>query len=269
MPPPDSHKTLTRASEGNPQAVDRAGRRVSAALGVRAAGQSGDSRRVKTASMSWCGSGLAEVGLKPSPEADRRTLIRRLVLRPDRAAADAGGSGRVRAATRHPTRTKSWSTGCSQNPHYGERMAIGWLDVVRFADTIGYHSDNPRNVWPYRDWVIRSFNENKPFDRFTIEQIAGDLLPDATQRDARRLGLQSPAADDRGRWRTAQGLRGADADRSRACHRHGVARADDGLRPVPRSQVRSVHDARLLLAGRVLRRHREPIHRPPRETACR
>jgi hypothetical protein len=60
-------------------------------------------------------------------------------------------------------------------------MAIGWLDVVRFADTIGYHSDNPRNVWPYRDYVIRSFNDNKPFDRFTIEQLAGDLLPDASQ----------------------------------------------------------------------------------------
>ena len=58
-------------------------------------------------------------------------------------------------------------------------MAIGWLDVVRFADTIGYHSDNPRNIWPYRDWVIKSFNDNKPFDRFTLEQIAGDLLPDA------------------------------------------------------------------------------------------
>src|SRR5438128_487213 len=67
------------------------------------------------------------------------------------------------------------------SPHYGERMAIGWLDVVRFADTIGYHSDNPRNVWPYRDWVIKSFNDNKPFDRFTLEQVAGDLLPDASQ----------------------------------------------------------------------------------------
>ena len=76
---------------------------------------------------------------------------------------------------------KTWSSGCLQNPHYGERMAIAWLDVVRFADTIGYHSDNPRNVWPYRDWVIQSFNDNKPFDRFTIEQIAGDLLPDANQ----------------------------------------------------------------------------------------
>jgi hypothetical protein len=60
-------------------------------------------------------------------------------------------------------------------------MAIGWLDQVRFADTIGYHSDNPHNVWPYRDYVIQSFNKNKPFDRFTIEQIAGDLMPDANQ----------------------------------------------------------------------------------------
>ena len=67
------------------------------------------------------------------------------------------------------------------SPHYGERMAIGWLDVVRFADTIGYHSDTPRNVWPYRDYVIRSFNQNKPFDRFTLEQVAGDLLPDSDQ----------------------------------------------------------------------------------------
>jgi len=63
------------------------------------------------------------------------------------------------------------------SPHYGERMAIGWLDVVRFADTIGYHSDNPRNIWPYRDYVIQSFNRNKPFDVFTREQLAGDLIP--------------------------------------------------------------------------------------------
>ncbi len=64
--------------------------------------------------------------------------------------------------------------------HFGERMAVWWLDLVRYADTIGYHSDNPRNVWPYRDYVIKAFNANMPFDRFTIEQVAGDLLPGAT-----------------------------------------------------------------------------------------
>jgi hypothetical protein len=66
------------------------------------------------------------------------------------------------------------------SPQYGERMAVWWLDLVRFADTIGYHSDNPRNVWPYRDYVIQAFNENKHFDQFTLEQLAGDLMPGAT-----------------------------------------------------------------------------------------
>ncbi|HVV98809.1 MAG TPA: PSD1 and planctomycete cytochrome C domain-containing protein, partial [Planctomycetaceae bacterium] len=122
---------------------------------------------------------LAEVGLKPSREADRRTLIRRLYSdliglppTPQEVAAFE--------ADEQPGAYERLVERVLANPHYGERMAVGWLDVVRFADTIGYHSDNPRNVWPYRDWVIRSFNENKRFDRFTIEQIAGDLLPDAT-----------------------------------------------------------------------------------------
>ncbi|MFO0889459.1 MAG: DUF1553 domain-containing protein [Isosphaeraceae bacterium] len=122
---------------------------------------------------------LAEVGLKPSPEADRRTLIRRL-------SSDLVGlppsPEEVRAFVEDsaPAAYERLVERLLASPHYGERMAIGWLDVVRFADTIGYHSDNPRNVWPYRDWVIRSFNDNKPFDRFTVEQLAGDLLPDAS-----------------------------------------------------------------------------------------
>ncbi len=122
---------------------------------------------------------LAEVGLKPSPEVDRRTLIRRLYSdllglppTPEETAAFE--------ADKQPGAYERLVEKALASPHFGERMAIGWLDVVRFADTIGYHSDNPRNVWPYRDWVIASFNENKPFDRFTIEQVAGDLLPDAT-----------------------------------------------------------------------------------------
>ena len=122
---------------------------------------------------------LERVGLEPAPEADRRTLLRRLSfdltgLPPtpeevDAFLADASPDAYGRVVER-----------LLASPHYGERMALGWLDVVRFADTIGYHSDNPRNVWPYRDWVIRSFNDNVPFDRFTVHQLAGDLVPDAT-----------------------------------------------------------------------------------------
>jgi hypothetical protein len=123
---------------------------------------------------------LAKLGLEPSPEADRRTLVRRLSfdltgLPPTPAEVEAF------VADPSPDAYGKLVERLLSSPHYGERMAINWLDVVRFADTIGYHSDNPRNVWPYRDYVIRSFNDNKPFDRFTIEQLAGDLLPDANQ----------------------------------------------------------------------------------------
>jgi cytochrome c553 len=121
----------------------------------------------------------ATLGLKFSAEADRPTLIRRLSfdlrgLPPTPVEVDAFVAD---------TSTLAYDKLVDQylaSPHFGERMAVWWLDLVRFADTIGYHSDNPRNVWPYRDYVIRAFNENKRFDQFTIEQIAGDLLPDAT-----------------------------------------------------------------------------------------
>ncbi len=122
---------------------------------------------------------LDEVGLKPSPTADRRTLLRRLYFDllgypPSPAEVESF----IKDAS--PDAYEKRVDAALASPHFGERMAIAWLDVVRFADTIGYHSDNPRNIWPYRDWVIKSFNDNKHFDRFTIEQIAGDLLSDAS-----------------------------------------------------------------------------------------
>jgi hypothetical protein len=123
---------------------------------------------------------LTEVGLAASPETDRRTLIRRLSFdllglppTPDEVAAFV--------ADTRPDAYVLLVDRLLASPHYGEKMAIGWLDVVRFADTIGYHSDTPRNIWPYRDWVIRSFNDNQPFDQFTIHQVAGDLVPNASQ----------------------------------------------------------------------------------------
>ncbi|MFM8579135.1 MAG: PSD1 and planctomycete cytochrome C domain-containing protein [Planctomycetaceae bacterium] len=123
---------------------------------------------------------LSEAGLTALGEADRRTLIRRLSfdltgLPPKAAEVEAF------LADQSPDAYERVVERLLASPHHGERMAVAWLDVVRFADTIGYHSDNPRNIWPYRDYVIASFNANKPFDRFTREQLAGDLLPDANQ----------------------------------------------------------------------------------------
>ncbi|MDR3636515.1 MAG: PSD1 and planctomycete cytochrome C domain-containing protein [Isosphaeraceae bacterium] len=122
---------------------------------------------------------LNERGLKPAPEADRATLIRRLSLdllglppSPEEVDAFVNDSA-TNAYERLVDRLLA-------SPHFGERMAVYWLDLVRFADSAGYHSDNPRDLWLYRDYVIRAFNDNMPFDRFTIEQLAGDLLPSAT-----------------------------------------------------------------------------------------
>jgi hypothetical protein len=121
-----------------------------------------------------------EIGLSPTPRAGRATLVRRLYfdllgLPPKSEEVDAFVNDDA------PDAYSRLVDKLVASPHFGERMAVWWLDLVRFADTIGYHSDNPKNVWPYRDYVIRAFNENKRFDRFTIEQVAGDLMPDATQ----------------------------------------------------------------------------------------
>ena len=79
------------------------------------------------------------------------------------------------------------------SPHYGENIARGWLDAVRYADTHGMHFDNERSIWPYRDWVVRAFNDNMPFDQFTIEQLAGDMLPNPSQAQLVAPGSRGPS----------------------------------------------------------------------------
>ncbi|HMX29722.1 MAG TPA: DUF1549 domain-containing protein, partial [Blastocatellia bacterium] len=122
---------------------------------------------------------LEKEKLSPSPEADRATLLRRVSLdlaglpptpaEVDAFLADKSSDAYEKVVDRLLT-----------SPRYGERMAMQWLDLARYADTHGYHIDSHRDMWPWRDWVIKSFNQNKPFDQFTVEQLAGDLLPNAT-----------------------------------------------------------------------------------------
>lgn len=121
----------------------------------------------------------AQLGLHFSPPADPATLCRRLHLDITGLPPKQSDVDTFVNDTR-PDAYERLVEKLLASEHYGERMAVWWLDLVRYADTIGYHSDNPRNVWPYRDYVIRAFNANKPFDKFTIEQIAGDLLPGST-----------------------------------------------------------------------------------------
>jgi hypothetical protein len=122
---------------------------------------------------------LEAQGLAPAPEADRRTLIRR-------AALDLTGLPPTPAeieqylADVSPQAYERMIDRYLESPHYGEHRARYWLDVARYGDTHGIHVDNYREIWPYRDWVIQAFNRNLSFDRFTIEQLAGDLLPGAT-----------------------------------------------------------------------------------------
>ena len=117
--------------------------------------------------------------LTPSPEADRVTLIRRVCLDltglpPSIQEVDAF------LADQSPDAYEKLVERLLASPHYGEKWGRHWLDAARYADTNGYEKDLPRSIWPYRDWVIKAFNQDLPFNEFTIEQMAGDMLPNPT-----------------------------------------------------------------------------------------
>jgi hypothetical protein len=200
MPPPDSHKTLTAdhkailkrwVEEGAafephwsfaqltkpsvPKASDLT-RHPSSPPGTRDAGLGSSANPID----AFLADSLAQRGLVPNPEADKPTLIRRVAfaltgLPPtpkevDEFLADTKPGAYERMVDRYIS-----------SPHHGEEMARHWLDLARYADTHGLHLDNERSMWPYRDWVVRAFQLNKRFDEFTIEQLAGDLLPNPTK----------------------------------------------------------------------------------------
>jgi len=141
----------------------------------------------KVSDVAWCRNGidhfvlsrLDREGLKPATEASKETLIRRVTLDltglpPTPAEVDAF------LADESPGAYERVVDRLLRSKRYGEHMALMWLDAARYADTDGYQNDGPRSMWRWRDWVIDAYNDNLPFDRFTIEQLAGDLLPNAT-----------------------------------------------------------------------------------------
>lgn len=185
MPPPKTGKKLTRrevevltrwVKEGAPYA----GHWAYAKPGRPAVPQVRDAGWAKNPIDAFVLARLEKEGLKPTEEADRHTLIRRVSLDltglpPTPAEVDAFvKDGSADAYGNMVDRTLA-------KPAFGEHWARMWLDLARYADSAGYADDPPRTIWKYRDYVIQSFNANKPFDQFTIEQLAGDLLPDPTE----------------------------------------------------------------------------------------
>lgn len=185
MPPPDTHKTLSDAQKDLLKRWIAGGANYAphwayapihrpSAPAIQAA-----TYKVRNEIDRFVFARLIEKRIDASPEADKARLLRRLSLdmiglppTPEELHAYLKDAD-PRAYEKQVDRLLA-------SPHFGERMAVGWLDLARFSDTVGFHGDQNQNIFPYRDYVINSFNSNKRFDQFTIEQIAGDLLPHAT-----------------------------------------------------------------------------------------
>jgi hypothetical protein len=188
MPPPKSHKKLTAAQKETLKRWVAEGATYekhwsyASVLPVKVPAAA-DLPKSDAELLKWPRNGidwfilqkLTERGLKPSPPAEASTLGRRIAL-------DLTGlPPRAELVKRFdPAKPDDYITANFKSPHYGERMAVDWLDAARYADTQGYQVDRDQDMHPFRDWVIAAFNRNMPFDQFTIEQIAGDLLPGAT-----------------------------------------------------------------------------------------
>ncbi|MFM9148216.1 MAG: DUF1549 domain-containing protein, partial [Verrucomicrobiota bacterium] len=177
MPPPKSHKPRLKSEE-----VDILRRWIAegAKWGKHWAFEPPVKRQVEGHPVdAFIRARLAKEGLKPSPQAPAHVLVRRVHLdltglppTPEEASAFLNDKA--------PGAYERMVDRALASPHYGERLAMWWLDAARYADTDGFQSDSTRNNWPWRDWVVDAFNRNLPYDRFTLEQFAGDLLPGAT-----------------------------------------------------------------------------------------
>ncbi len=193
MPPPESHKELKPAQKELVQRWIQEGAPWQPHWSFLKPEKAplpavGDATWVRTPLDAFVLAGLESKGLKPAPEADRRTLARRVAfdltgLPPEPSLVESFVSdSRADAYERLVDRLLD-------SPAWGEHRGRYWLDAARYADTHGLHFDNYREMWPYRDWVVDAFNRNQPFDRFTVDQIAGDLLPGATEEQKIATGF--------------------------------------------------------------------------------
>jgi hypothetical protein len=189
MPPPASHRTLTEAQKAKIRAWIEEGAPYAEHWAfiapVRTAVPAGSVNAID----GFVRARLAEEGLTPAPPADPATLARRLSL--DLTGLPPGAD-EVAAfvADSSPDAYARLVEQLLASPHFGERMALPWLDAARYADTNGFSIDGGRHAWLWRDWVIHAFNTNKPYDRFLVEQLAGDLLPDRNDETLTATGFQ-------------------------------------------------------------------------------
>ena len=198
MPPPDSHKELKPEQIAKVRAWIEQGApwqpHWSLIAPVKAALPTvKDMSWVKTPVDRYVLAKLETAGLKPAAEAEASALIRRVSLDITGLPPSQEFLARhlpKKGTTLSDAQLSALVDELIKSPAYGEHRARYWLDAARYGDTHGLHFDKPREMWPYRDWVVSSFNRNQPFDQFTIEQIAGDLLPKPTTEQLVATGFQ-------------------------------------------------------------------------------
>jgi hypothetical protein len=190
MPPPKSHLKLTEADKAKVKAWIEQGAKYQDHWAFLPPRRPALPKDLKGSPIDhFVAQGLQASGLKANPEADRPTLLRRLSLdltglAPSAAEVDAF------VADRSADAYEKQVDRLLASPRFGERMALDWLDAARYSDTNGFSIDGGRQMWLWRDWVIQAFNDNLPYDRFLLEQLAGDLLPNATDGQVIATGFQ-------------------------------------------------------------------------------
>ena len=202
MPPPESHKQLDEKQKELLKAWIQAGAKYQKHWAFRKISKPSIPRsenpRFAQSIDAFVYQAMKSQGLSPSPPAERYSLIRRVTL-------DLTGLPPSRNEVQEFLNDESHDAfekvvdRLLNSKHFGERMAVDWMDVARYGDTSVFHADGPRNMWRWRDWVVASFNNNMPFDDFTVKQLAGDLLPNASIDDQVASGFnRNNASTDEG-----------------------------------------------------------------------